>query len=407
MHILYFNPFAPNYEQFVQNNSFNSISQSSLWGQLQNQVPTRGQSWQFGVVNEQKEIIASILLIRHKLGKKRSYLYAHRGPLFALNKQEGELINEAAFDLILKECQKIAKKEQALFIRFDTEINLNFWITQKGLDYNNIDREEQLASFFNFYETFFQRKKFVPAHLQYQPLSSLKINLQLSEEDILKQMKPKGRYNIKVAQKKGVEIKRTNDPTSPAFDQFYELTKVTTTRDAFSAHQKGYYQNILENLGKNDNARLYYAVYEEKIIAAAITTFYGQTGIYYYGASGNEHRNVMAPFLLQWQMMIDAKSKGCQWYDFLGVTPSVYPYKNKWIVNLINNKKSFSTKKEAEKYCQNEHTYKGITQFKTRFGGLKFDYIGAREYVTRPLEYKGLMMVKKARQWLRKVGIRI
>ena len=254
-------------------------------------------------------------------------------------------------------------------------------------------------------KSFWRRNGFKEAHASYQPEWTLKVDLSASEEQILKQMKPKGRYNIKVAGKKGVEVWR-NDPAkrdeggAPAGRQgtmhkaqlmtnvkggraekegetenggsrkkektlewgvgeFYRLLRETTERDQFHGHGEQFYRDMLGVLGNkesggsldprsgsrcatpvgNDKARgndmlrqaqhdrenpmakLYLAEYQNEIIAGVIVTFCGDIATYYYGASGNKHRNVMAPYLLQWEAMKEAKKRGCKWYDFLGIAP--------------------------------------------------------------------------------------
>lgn len=151
-------------------------------------------------------------------------------------------------------------------------------------------------------------KKFIP------PYTCL-IDLTQSQEDILKAMKPKGRYNIKLAQKKGVVVEKM--PKTPEnIQRFYELLSETTSRDYFAGNTLEYYSTFLSALKTSE---LYFAFHEDDILAAGI--FVQNSGVmtYYYGASSNLKRNLMAPYLLQWKAICDAKSQGCQIYDFLGV----------------------------------------------------------------------------------------
>ena len=90
----------------------------------------------------------------------------------------------------------------------------------------------------------------------------------------------------------------------------------TTKRDKFSAHEKEYYKKLVDVLGKMGVIKLYLAKYEGEYIAANIMAFRGNTAFYLHGASSNKHRNVMAPHLLQWQAILDAKKQGFKYYDF-------------------------------------------------------------------------------------------
>ncbi len=204
-------------------------------------------------------------------------------------------------------------------------------------------------------------KKLKNAHAHYQPEVTLVIDLSKSEDEIPHQMKPKGRYNIKLAKKKGVKIVESKDAS-----EFYKILKETWERDQFKGHGKEYYQKMIDML---DEARLYYAEFEGEMIAGVIVTFYKDTATYYYGASSNKHRNVMAPYLLQWHAMLEAKSHGCKYYDLLGIAP-----------------------KDAK-----NHPWQGVTNFKQKFGGKIVEYAHAKERVYQPFWYWLMQTVKKLR----------
>ena len=123
------------------------------------------------------------------------------------------------------------------------------------------------------------------------PEHTLVIDLNQSEEEILQGMKQKGRYNIKLAQGKGVEVFSSNNVS-----EFYKLLQETTSRDKFSAHPQGVYEKMLESFG--EDGLLLLAKYEENIIAGGIFLKCADVLTYYYGASANEHRNVMAPVFI-------------------------------------------------------------------------------------------------------------
>jgi len=186
--------------------------------------------------------------------------------------------------------------------------------------------------------------------------------LNADEADILAQMKQKGRYNIKLAEKKGVLI-READPKAKAFnkdiDDFYQLLRQTTERDAFSGHDKEYYHNMVNTLGASGKAKLYLAEYEKEVIAGMIATHFKDVATYYYGASGNKHRNVMAPYLLQWHAMREAKKAGFHFYDFLGIAPAGFK----------------------------KHAWAGVTEFKNKFGGEEVAFEPAKEYAFKPFLY--------------------
>lgn len=150
-------------------------------------------------------------------------------------------------------------------------------------------------------------KKFLP------PYTAL-IDLTKSEEEILDLMKPKGRYNIRLAEKKWVKVKEVKK-TSKNIEIFFKLISETTSRDHFVWNSLKYYTIFLEQ----KNVKLFFAIHEDNVIAAGIFVQYRDMMYYYYGASSSQKRNLMAPYLLQWNAVKHAKELWCTLYDFLGI----------------------------------------------------------------------------------------
>ncbi len=264
---------------------------------------------------------AQALLIKHTLPFGLSWFEVPRGPLYD---------NEVSLGHILKEAQEIALRENAVFIRFSS--------------YKKLPSEE-----FSFQSTSYDK----------HPENSLILELSLSEEEILAQMKPKGRYNIKVAQKNNISVEPSSD-----VEAFHNLLKKTGTRDGFGIHPMSYYQKMLEAMGSK--AALLVARYEDRIIAGGIFVYLDQWGIYYYGASDHHYRKYMAPYLIQWEAIKEAKKRGCKKYDFLGVAPE----------NSVN------------------HAWSGVSQFKHKFGGAIVNYPKAKDLVLRPFWYLAYKLYK-------------
>ncbi len=159
-------------------------------------------------------------------------------------------------------------------------------------------------------------KKVVKAPHNTQPKENLIIDITKSEEELLAQMKGKTRYNIRLAKKKGVKIFHTRE--KKYIDIFCDLVEATANRKGITFHSREHYQKMFDNIS-SDVLQLYVAQYDDKIIAINIVSFYGGVATYLHGATSDEHRNTMAPFLLQWQAIKDAKAKEYHWYDFGGV----------------------------------------------------------------------------------------
>lgn len=164
-----------------------------------------------------------------------------------------------------------------------------------------------------------------------QPPDSTLVDLTVSEDDILARMHSKWRYNIRLAERKGVTVKRYtgDDPEIvEKIDRFYELTKETNARDGNSSHAKSYYLDLIKSsaerlVGGEDVplVSLYIAESEGEEIASIMTLFSKTESIYLYGASSNHKRNLMPNHLLQWTAMKDAKFYGSQYYDMYGMPP--------------------------------------------------------------------------------------
>jgi lipid II:glycine glycyltransferase (peptidoglycan interpeptide bridge formation enzyme) len=120
--------------------------------------------------------------------------------------------------------------------------------------------------------------------------------------------------------------------TNKYIEEFIKLVKITAERDKIKTHPESYYRKMFETV-PGGILKFYVAEYEGKVIAANIVIFYGDTATYLHGASDNEYRNVMAPYLLQWQAILDAKKAGYQKYDLGGIKSCITQHEicnNRW-----------------------------------------------------------------------------
>lgn len=194
-----------------------------------------------------------------------------------------------------------------------------------------------------YIKSLLRKKNFSVAPVAIQPPDTVVLDLRCSQEELLSNMKPKWRYNIRLAEKKGVSVRRGEVSD---IDIFYQLYETTARRDGIAVHEKSYYKKLLEQSGDTQNEHtprvtLYIAEYNGEPLAAIITVFSQREAIYLYGASSNFHRNLMPAYLLQWIAVCDAKAYGSAVYDFYGIPPN-----------------------------DNEnHPMHGLYRFKTGFGG--------------------------------------
>lgn len=189
-----------------------------------------------------------------------------------------------------KKIQALCKQEKALFIQIET-------IFYDEKDSFNIE---------NWKSWYY--KKFIP------PYTAL-IDLTKTEEEILANMKPKGRYNIRLAEKKWV-ICKIVEKSKENKEIFFSMMQETCSRDNFAWNTFEYYDYFLKNIVW---AELIIAYFEETPIACGIFIFSENVALYYYGASRSNFRNLMAPYFLQWTAIQEAKKRGAILYDFLWI----------------------------------------------------------------------------------------
>jgi lipid II:glycine glycyltransferase (peptidoglycan interpeptide bridge formation enzyme) len=214
---------------------------------------------------------------------------------------------------------------------------------------------------------------------QVPPKATLVIDLSKDEEEILKKMHEKTRYNIRLAERKGVAVNKVD--VQEGFEKFWGLMRETAQRDKIGIHQKEYYRKMLEAVqGEEVRACLFIATFEGVPLATAILIVCGDTATYLHGGSSSEQRNLMGPHLLQWRMMQFAKAQGCRWYDMWGIAPQTQNSKLK---------------------TQNYGTWAGITRFKMGFGGEVREGAGTFDIVCRPVPYRVLSLGRQMKDIIR------
>ena len=297
------------WNRFVLENG-GSFLQSWEWGEFQKSVGRKtfylkSEDWQ-------------VLLIKHDLPFGKSYLYCPRGPIIS---------SRFKVQSFLEKIEELAKQESSIFIRVEPA----FKITEADLK-----------------ELHFIKSKDV------QPSRTLVLDLEANEEELLAQMHEKTRYNIGLAQRKGVKIRKT-EYNENDFDELWRLINQTYKRQRIRSFSKEYYRKQAQINSENFHNFLFLAEYQNKIISVNLINFFGQTATYLHGGSDNEYRALMAPHLLQWEQIKFAKNQGCKFYDFWGIDEVLWP---------------------------------GITRFKKGFGGQEINYIGCWDFVFKPSWYK-------------------
>lgn len=211
-----------------------------------------------------------------------------------------------------------------------------------------------------------------------QPHTTLVIDLTQPLEMIRNGFHQKTRYNIGLAERKGVTVVWEKKP-----DIFFQLMRETATRDKFKAHDDEYYQKlILSPIVEQATAYV-----DDEPIASGIFISYRHRYIYVHGASANHHRELMAPYALQWAAIKRAQEFSARYYDFWGIAPPI----------SLSEIKNTDVQQFHNLTWDKNHSWAGVTRFKAGFGGT-VEHVGpAFEIPVREGLYKLFRMIKKLR----------
>lgn len=194
---------------------------------------------------------------------------------------------------MLDALKDLAKKENLLFIRMEPRVAASQMESEKWLNDKSLRPGHK----------FFNKSTYV-------------LDLTKSEEELLKAMHPKTRYNIRVAEKHGVEVKEDNSPQ--AFEKYLNLMDETTKRQGYFAHTENYHKRMWKIFSQANIAHLFTASYQGKILSTFILFSFGDSLYYPYGASSQENREVMASTKLMWEAIKFGKSQGLKKFDLWG-----------------------------------------------------------------------------------------
>lgn len=279
------------------------VLQSWAWGEIK---ARHGWSPRRVLFFENDEPAAAAQILRRPLPRTPfGVLYVPKGP--ALDFENAEL-----FTRTLSELENIAREQRAIFVKVDPDIR----VTQ------------------NTAHTLAQRGWRISDE-QIQFHNTVTLDLRRTEQEILADMKPKWRYNIRLAEKKGVRVEQG---TIEDAKTFYDMYAETSSRDGFLIRPFEYYRDVWATMLNARQAKIFLARVDhsstalrpaqsdspmlrsaqDDVVAGIIVFFFGERAWYFYGASRNAHRDLMPNHLLQWEAMRWAKAQGVTEYDFWG-----------------------------------------------------------------------------------------
>lgn len=313
-----------------------SFLHSWEWGRMQESY---GYTVHRAQLQENNEIHGAVLFIVVPLPMGKARLFTPRGPLFSSVLIQNYASGEALFEHIVQSdfVQGITRQSNSIFWRFEPAATVV--LPQRAVKVKDVQ----------------------PSMTRILDLSSEEA---LSEEDLLSAMKQKTRYNIRLAEKKGVSIEFVTKDTHPNWKrlaaQFTKLVQETSHRHGIRSHPASYYMTLIESLGATGMCELVIARHEGDVLAMNLMIRYGSTMTYLHGGATHHKKNLMAPYLLQWAAIKRAKKEGYTWYDFYGIGPE----------------------------GDDSHPFAGVTRFKSGFGGRVVQYPGTFEFPFSPVWYK-------------------
>ena len=312
-------------DEFVRQHGQSELLQSTDWLDLQQQFY---KVERLGYYDQQK-LVAVASLIRRQLIGKYAYYYSPRGPIWANNQS-----SSSWWPQMLADIKPWLVARQAIFWRIEPDHQ------PVGLDFNELG---------------------LVRGPDIQPSQTRVLDISQTEEALLRQLHPKTRYNIRLAIKRGVVIEATGPD---GFADFWRLMAITGQRDNFHLHQPQYYRAII----KAPFSQLLVAKWQGQILAAGIFAYWGRRAVYLHGASDNQQRQLMAPYLIQWQAILSARQRGCQTYDLFGINQQKWP---------------------------------GVTRFKQGFGGKIVNYPGTLDWPVNQHVYRSYQLIRQLRRLFR------
>ncbi len=323
------------WDDFVTRHPRGHLLQTSAWGALKGEF-----GWEAGLVTwrEGEALAAGAQVLYRWLpgGRFLSVAYVPRGPVVDWD-------DAARVRAILGQIARAARKRRAIFVRIEP----------------GLVEEERAGP-----DSVLTEAGFQAVRRTIQPRRTVLVDISGSEDEILGRMKQKTRYNIRLASRKGVAVRKGGRDDLPAFTR---LVQVTGGRQDFGVHSPAYFRAAFDQFSSGDRVGLLLAEFEGRPLAGLMVFALGETAWYLYGASSEEERQRMPAYLLQWEAMRWARAKGCTQYDLWGV-----PDEDEETL-------------EAE-FADRSDGLWGVYRFKRGFGGRLIRWAGAYDRVfIRPL----------------------
>ncbi|MEG1649325.1 MAG: peptidoglycan bridge formation glycyltransferase FemA/FemB family protein [Rikenellaceae bacterium] len=268
--------------------------------------------------------------------------------------------NQGIFLEELSESLRSYLPKECIAIRYD----LN-WRSHWGKDCNYTEDGRWLGAPENKYQEFKLNfdtcnRNLIKSNNNIVPANTIIVNLNSTPQDILAHMKPKTRYNIGLASRKGVDVRlgTIND-----LKIWYDLYLETAQRNGLHINDIKYFHSVfaakMEDKEMPVHVKLLIAYVDNVPLAAMFLLISSHRATYLYGASSSVMRNFMPTYAMQWQAIQIAKAYGCSEYDMFGIAPN----------------------------AELSHPMYGLYKFKSGFGGEIFHQMGCWDYPLKRDEF--------------------
>jgi lipid II:glycine glycyltransferase (peptidoglycan interpeptide bridge formation enzyme) len=276
------------------------LLQSWLWGEIKALFGWRPERWVWEDAGGQAVAAAQVLERRLSGVLPLGVLYAPKGPLLGW---EGDSIR----DTVLDDLESLARRRGIIQLKIDPDLPVGYGLPGQEDHRPNPTGKDVMAMLTD--------RRWTASDENIQFANTMIVDLRHSEEELLADMKQKTRYNVRLAGRKGVDIRvgKLDD-----FDLLYQMYAETSLRDGFVIRGRRYYQEVWGRFIQAGQAQPLIAVVDGEPVAALIVYAFGPTAWYMYGMSRETHREKMPNYLLQWEAMRWAKTRGCLRYDLWG-----------------------------------------------------------------------------------------
>jgi lipid II:glycine glycyltransferase (peptidoglycan interpeptide bridge formation enzyme) len=300
-----------------------------------------------------REPVAAAMILKRKIinrgfAARLSVLYVPKGPLT-------DWSDTSLRKRVLDDLQSFAKKQGAIFLKLDPDVILGVGIPNKESE--PVDHDENIV----VSELTGRGWRYSSDQIQFK--NTVEIDLTLSLDELMNRMKQKTRYNIRLAEKKGVSVRVG---TLDDLVMLYKMYAETSVRDGFVIRDETYYQTVwqsfMEHSASNGQplSEPLIAEVDGEPVAAIFVFYFGGRAYYIYGMSREAHREKMPAYLLQWEAIKRAKKYGCKVYDLWGA---------------------------PDEFNENDSMW-GVFRFKEGFGGEVVRSLGAWDYAPNSLWYR-------------------